>query len=155
MAVKELLEFLDNNSVKYVTINHSLAYTSQEVAASAHVNGSEFAKTVIVKVDDRLVMVVLPANKRVNLDAIKSKTGAKTISVATENEFQRKFKGCELGAMPPFGNLFDMDVLVDDSLSNVRHITFNAGTHLELVKLAFKDFNKLVHPTIEHISQSG
>ncbi|WP_423064016.1 aminoacyl-tRNA deacylase [Candidiatus Paracoxiella cheracis] len=148
MTVKKLKDFLDKNKVKYVTINHSPAYTAQEIAEIAHVSAKELAKTVIVKVDGKLAMVVLPAHVKVNFGDVQKATGGKNVELASEFEFQEKFPGCELGAMPPFGNLYDMDVYVTEDLTKDKKIAFNAGTHSELIKLAYEDFEKLVKPRV-------
>src|SRR5690349_23744623 len=104
MPVKALKEFLDGHKVKYVSMTHSPAFTSQEIAAAAHVSGKQLAKTVIIKIDGRLAMIVIPANDQVNFAKLKEATGSKEMDLATESEFKDKFAGCEVGAMPPFGN---------------------------------------------------
>jgi Ala-tRNA(Pro) deacylase len=143
-----LREFLDNHQVEYSTVEHSPAYTAQEIAAISHIPGKELAKSVIVKMDDKMVMAVLPASRRINFSRLKEITNAKTVELATEREFVELFPDCQLGAMPPFGNLYDMDVLVDKSLAEDEEIAFNACNHHELIRLSFKDFTKLVKPTI-------
>jgi len=148
MTTKKLKEFLEKNKIKYITINHPPAYTAQEIAEIAHISSKELAKTVIVKIDSTLAMIILPAHLKVDFDKIKEASGSKNVELASEPEFQEKFPGCELGAMPPFGNLFDMDVYVSKELSKDKEIAFNAGTHSELIKLAYKDFAKFVKPKI-------
>jgi Ala-tRNA(Pro) deacylase len=148
MPVNKLKEFLDGQGMKYVTITHSPAYTAQEIAASAHISGKELAKTVIVKLDGKLAMAVLPAAAQVDFPRLKTATGAKTVELATEGEFKDEFPGCELGAMPPFGNLYGMQVLLAKSLSRDIDIVFNAGSHAELVKMAYGDYERLVSPDI-------
>lgn len=148
MPVRKLKEFLDDHNVKYVTLIHSPAYTSQEVAASAHVPGRELAKSVMVKLDGRMAMVVLPASERVDLEMMKEATGAGRVELASEQEFKDLFPECEAGAMPPFGNLYGLEVFVCESLTRDPEIVFNAGSHTELLKLAYADFEKLVKPTI-------
>lgn len=146
MPVKQLKEFLDSNNVKYIGITHSTAYTAQEIAALTHIKGRELAKTVIVKLDDQMAMAVLPASHHIDLEALKAGSGAATIGLATEMEFRARFPGCETGAMPPFGNLYQMPVYVDDTLTKDAEIAFNAGSHNELIRLAFDDFARLVQP---------
>lgn len=148
MPAKKLKQYLDEQGIKYATITHSPAYTAQEVAASAHVSGREMAKTVIVKVDDRLAMAVLPANRKVVLQDLREITGAANVSFATEAEFKARFPDCEVGAMPPFGNLYGMDVFVAPSLAEDEMIAFNAGTHTEVIQMTFADFDKLVRPIV-------
>ena len=148
MPVQKLKEFLDSRNVKYVTITHSASYTAQEVAASAHVPGKELAKTVVVKLDGKMALAVLPASFRVNLDLLKKTTGAGSLELATEDEFRDRFPGCDLGAMPPFGNLYDMPVYVSELLAEDDEIAFNAGSHTELIRLAYADFERLVQPKV-------
>ena len=117
MPAKKLKDFLDSQKVRYVTITHSPAYTAQEVAASAHVSGKDVAKTVIVKLDGKTAMAVLPANRKIVLQDLRDMTGADRVRFATEDEFQSLFPECETGAMPPFGNLYGMDVYLAPDLT--------------------------------------
>lgn len=148
MPVEKLREFLRSNDVKYVTIAHSPAFTAQEIAAAAHIPGLELAKTVIVDLDGELAMVVLPAPYRVDLDRLKEAAGAEAARLASEDEFEDLFPNCELGAMPPFGNLWDMKVFADRRLRDDEKIAFNAGSHSELVRLPYEDFERLVEPEV-------
>lgn len=147
-AKKKITDFLTSHGVKFDVIKHSPAFTAQQVAASAHVPGKELAKTVIVKIDDRLVMVVEPAHLKVNLDALRRQLGAQSVELATESEFRNQFPECELGAMPPFGNLYDMDVFISHNIDQNDHISFNAGTHAELIQMSYEDFFELVQPKV-------
>jgi len=146
MPVKKLAEFLNEHNIKYVTIRHSLAYTAQEIAASAHLPGKELAKTVMINIDGKMAMAVLPASSKVNFETLKNAAGAKNAELASEEEFQRMFPDCEIGAMPPFGNLYGMEVFASETLAQDQEIAFNAGSHTELVRLAYKDFERLVSP---------
>jgi len=146
MPITKIKTFLNQQNIKYVTINHSPAYTALEVAASAHVSGKEFAKTVIVKIDGKMAMAVMRAADRVDLSRLRGLVGAENIALASEDEFQGLFPGCEVGAMPPFGNLYNMDVFVADNLPEDGQIVFNAGSHTELIRLSYKDFERLVQP---------
>jgi Ala-tRNA(Pro) deacylase len=148
MPARKLKEFLDSHNVKYVTMTHSTAYTAQEIASMVHIKGRELAKTVIVKIDDQMAMVVLPASYYVDLSALQAAAGAKIVVLATEAEFRGKFPECETGAMPPFGNLYEMPVLVERSLTRGKEIAFNAGTHNELIRLSYEDFARLVEPKV-------
>jgi Ala-tRNA(Pro) deacylase len=152
MPVKKLKEHLDDHHVKYVTIKHSSAYTAQEVAASAHIPGKELAKTVMVKVDGEMAMAVLPASYKVDFGLLKEAAEAGSVELASEEEFEGMFADCEIGAMPPFGNLYGMAVFVADSLADDEEIAFNAGSHRELIKLAYKDFERLVAPKVVKFS---
>lgn len=154
MPVKKLKEFLNSSQIKYVLISHSPAYTAQEIAASAHIPGKELAKTVVVKIDGKLAMAVLPASCQVDFKMLQGAAGAGQVELATEQEFRNKFLGCELGAMPPFGNLYDMDVYAEQSLSEDEEIAFNAGSHTELLRLAYHDFQRLVAPRVSKFSVS-
>ncbi len=153
MTVKKLKNFLDENNIKYVTVRHSNAYTAQEVAATAHVSGKEFAKTVIINRDGELVMCVLPASYRVDFEQLKENLGTNNISLANEAEFKYHFPDCEVGAMPPFGNLYDMKVYVAESLANNEEIAFNAGSHVEIVRISYKDFERLAEPKVMRFSR--
>jgi len=152
MTADRLKHFLDEHHVKYVSIRHSPAYTAQEVAESAHVHGKQFAKAVIVRLDGRLAMVVLPATEKVDLKALKTATGAHEVALASEADFEGKFPGCEPGAMPPFGTLYGMEVFASSRLGENDQIAFNAGSHTELYKISYKDFESLVEPTIVRFS---
>ena len=144
MPVRKLKQFLDDKKVKYVSIQHSPSYTAQEIAASAHIPGKELAKTVMVKLDGKMAMAVLPASFRIDFDLLKDACDAERAELATEQEFRDAFPECELGAMPPFGNLYGMEVFVAPSLAEDEEIAFNAGSHTELIRLAYRDFERLV-----------
>ena len=152
MTLSKLREFLDSQHIKYLVISHSLAYTTQGVAALAHVSGKELAKTVIVKIDGILAMAVVPASFHVDLDRLKTLTGAQTVELASESEFKDAFPDCETGAMPPFGNLYDMWVYADVKLAENEEITFSAGTHRELVRMDWDDMLRLVNPTVAELT---
>src|SRR5215470_923655 len=148
MPVKKLKEFLDKEGIRYVSIVHSPAYTAQEVAASAHITGRELAKTVIVELDRQMAMAVLPANRKIVLQDLREVTGSDEVKFASEDEFRERFPGCETGAMPPFGNLYGMDVYVAEGLPNQDEIAFNAGSHTEVMRMAYQDFERLVRPKV-------
>ncbi len=148
MAISSLTEYLDKHHVKYVVIAHSPAYTAQGIAGLTHTPGKELAKTVIVKLDGRLSMAVIPANYHVDLDRLRKATNAKTAILASEEDFQNRFPECETGAMPPFGNLYGIPVFAEESLAEDKEIAFNAGTHRELIRMSWADFEKLVEPKL-------
>ena len=152
MSLTRLKEFLDTNHVKYITITHSLAYTAQGIADITHTPGREVAKTVIVKIDGKLAMTVVPAPAHVALTQLKASTAANTVELASEDEFKDRFPDCETGAMPPFGNLYGMDVSADQGLTADPEIVFNAGTHRELMRLSWDDYQRLVHPRIMRLT---
>lgn len=143
-----LQSYLDDRGIKYVRIEHSPAYTMQEVAASAHLPGGRMAKTVIVELDGQLAMAVLPANRKIILQDLKNVTGSEKVKFAPELEFKREFPDCDAGAIPPFGNLYNMDVYMAEALAQNEDIAFNAGSHTEIIKMAYADFERLVQPRI-------
>lgn len=148
MPVRKMKDFLDRERVKYVVITHSPAYTAQEVAQSAHIKGKELAKTVIVELDGKMAMAVLPANRKIVLQDLREVTGSEEVKFASEDEFKARFPDCETGAMPPFGNLYGMDVYLAEGLTPNDEIAFNAGSHTEVVKLSLGDFERLVQPKV-------
>jgi Ala-tRNA(Pro) deacylase len=152
MPLPKLREFLDSQQIKYLVISHSLGYTAQGIAAAAHVSGKKLAKTVIVKLDGILAMAVVPASEHVDMDRLKALTGCKCVEIASEKEFQNAFPDCELGAMPPFGNLYDMPVYADANLTEHEEITFSAGTHRELVRMHWEDMLRIVNPTVAELT---
>jgi Ala-tRNA(Pro) deacylase len=148
MITERVRSFLDKNGIEYAVIQHSPAFTAHEIAASAHIAGKELAKTVIVKIGDRMAMVVLPASKRVSIDELQRVVGIANVRVAHEQEFDNLFADCDPGAMPPFGQLYGLDVYVHEALTHDRLIAFNAGSHTELVQMAYADFERLAHPKV-------
>jgi Ala-tRNA(Pro) deacylase len=152
MPAQQLKKFLDGNHVKYVTTSHSRAYTAQELAALSHVPGKDWAKTVVVKLDGKLVMAVIPASQKVVFDLLKKVAGAREAELATEHEFAQTFPDCELGAMPPFGNLYGLPVYVATALTTDDEISFNACSFSEIVQMPYAEFERLVKPVVGHIS---
>ena len=151
MPAKKLTEFLDKNKVKYVRISHSPSYTAQEIAAKQHFSGNEMAKVVMLAVDDNLVMGVVRGNDKISLNEVRESLGARHVRLATEDEFIARFPECEIGAMPPFGNLFGVKVYVDPALAKDESIYFNAGNHVQTVHMKYRDFETLVKPEIAHL----
>jgi len=148
MPLNTLKKYLDDNGVEYVLISHSKAFTAQKIAAAAHIRGKDIAKTVMVKIDGKMAMVVLPASMRIDFHHLKEVIGTNDISIAKEGEFKEMFPSCETGAMPPFGNLYNMEVFSDQSLAGDHEIAFNAGSHTELIQMEYSDFERLVEPQI-------
>lgn len=153
MPINTLTRFLDENKVEYVTVRHSPAYTAQKIAAAAHIPGREMAKTVMVTVDGKMAMAVLRATDQVDLDLLRSAANAKSVTLATEDDFRDAFQGVELGAMPPFGNLYGMQVFTDEALTKDAQIAFNAGSHTELLQLDYADFERLAKPKVANFSR--
>lgn len=148
MSLLRLRQFLDNYNIKYILISHSEAYTAAAIAQLTHIPGKEAAKTVIVKIDDALAMAVVSASQHVDMELLQAATKANVVRLAAESEFKGCFPDCETGAMPPFGNLYGMSVFADEDLARDKEIVFNAGSHRELMKLAWQDYVKLVGPKL-------
>ncbi len=146
--LKRLKEFLDQHKVKYQIIIHSPAYTAQEIAGKAHIPGKELAKVVMVSIDGKVAMAVLPASHIVDLRRIKEVTGAQHVELTYEDDYKDLFDESEPGAMAPFGNLYNMKVFVATALTEDDYIVFNSGTHQELVRLSYKDYEELVKPQV-------
>lgn len=146
MPVQQLKEFLDQHGSSYQPITHPPAFTAQEIAGSAHVSGKEMVKTLVVKIDGRMALVALPASEKLDLHQLKEAVGARRVELATEAEFASLFPGCEVGAMPPFGRLYGMDTYVTETLAKDREIAFNAGTHTEVIRMSYEDFERLAQP---------
>ena len=132
----------------FIYCTHRLAYTAQEVAEAQHVPGKEVAKGVVLKADGRFIMVVLPAVKKLDLEALRSQIPFHRIKIAREDEFASLFPDSNVGAMPPFGNLYGMPVYVDRGLSDDEEIVFNAGSHFETLRMRYSDFERLVEPVV-------
>ena len=152
MAIlKKLKGVLDEAKIPYEVYNHPLAYTAQEIAAKQHIPGDRMAKVVMLDVDGELVMAVLRGNDKINLTTTMISLAATHVRMATENEFVSRFPDCEIGAEPPFGNLFGVKVVVDVALEQDEYIYFNAGNHVQTVCLKYRDFKKLVNPRVARL----
>jgi Ala-tRNA(Pro) deacylase len=149
MKCRERLEqYLREHGVGFEVMTHSQAFTMQEVAAALHVPGNQVAKVVIVRADEDMAMLVLPAPYRLNTAEARDLLGVKKVRLAKEEEFADLFPDCATGAMPPFGNLYGVPVYVDPSLAEESNIVFRIGTHRETMKVAYADFARLVQPTV-------
>lgn len=149
MAISERLKaFLKESRVRFSSAKHPVAYTAQEIAASQHVPGHQLAKSVLVLTHEGPTLAVLSAIRRVDLAKLKRFLRAKKLSIGRESDIKRCFPDVEIGAMSPFGNLYDVPVAVDKELSEVSEIVFNGGSHSETIKLAYADFARLVGPKI-------
>lgn len=140
MSGQLLFEFLDRQRASYIRQPHRVAYTAAEIAEIGHINGRNFAKVVMIKVDGELAMMVLPAHYLVEPASLKSALGASRLELATEREFSYRFPRCELGAMPPFGHLFGFQTFMASVFNQCDEIAFNAGTHTELIRMSVKDY---------------
>ena len=148
MPVQRLKEFLDKNGVRYVLISHSRAFTAAATAAVTHIPGKEIAKTVMVNIDGQLAMAVVPGSRHLDLKALEDQLSARHVRLLSEEEFQSVFPDCELGAMPPFGTLYGLNVYADTKLEDDPEIAFNAGSHRELMRLPYADYERLEHPIL-------
>jgi len=151
-VLKRLKEYLDENNIRYVSIDHSPAYTGQELAESVHISGKEIAKTVILKAGGSYMMAVLPASRKINFNYLEEQIAAKGLRLAEEDEIKNLFPDCEVGAMPPFGNFYDMPVYAASALSEDEEIVFNAGTHTDAIRMSYNDYIRLVDPNIVNFS---
>jgi Ala-tRNA(Pro) deacylase len=150
-----LREFLDQSQVPYTHHSHPIAYTARDVARTEHVPEHRVAKTVVFSGDNGFGMAVLPADSFVDLQELRADLGLTHLRLATERELAQLFPDCELGAMPPLGNLFGLPVFIDSTLHNEETITFNAGTHRDVVYMRLRDFENLVRPvTIQFARRS-
>lgn len=155
MSCKERLEnYLRENGVLYENQHHTRAITAQEVAATEHVPGRMFAKTVMVLADERLVMLVLPAPRHVNPKKAADVLGVEEVYLAGEKRFTETFSDCEVGAMPPFGSLYGVPVYSDKALSEDETIVFRSGTHTDTMSVSYADFEKLVKPTVAEFADA-
>ena len=140
-------DYLDSHHISYQSFRHPPAYTAQGIAQAQHISGKKIAKVVMVVADDqKMIMTVVPANHRVDLNKLGRLLGTRYVRLATEEEFANYFPECELGAMPPLGNIYHLDVWVDEKLGSLPNISFNAGTHAETIQISFSDFKRLVKP---------
>jgi Ala-tRNA(Pro) deacylase len=151
--LKRLQEYLDAHKVTYQLLSHQKAFTASEIAHTLHISGKMLAKVVILKTDERFVMAVLPSNWKVDFERLADVLGGRQVRLATEEEFKELFPDCGVGAMPPFGNLYGLEVVVDQSLTEEEEIVFQAGIHLGAMKLRYQDFADLVHPTVANFHQ--
>jgi Ala-tRNA(Pro) deacylase len=145
---RRIREYLDTNDVQYEWLPHPQAYTAQEVAHSLHLSGKRLAKTVVVDMDGSQVMAVLPASLRLSLSRFREATQAQRVEMMAESELARLFPDCDLGAIPPFGNLYGMNVWIDISLARSEEIVFTAGTHRDAIRMRYADFSALVYPQV-------
>jgi Ala-tRNA(Pro) deacylase len=154
MQLQRLKSYLDDHHVQYTTIEHAPAFTAQEIAQVSHFPGKEMAKSVMVMLNGQLVETVMPATRQLDLETFKHSTGAYDAELATEAEFENTFPDCEVGAMPPCGNLYGLSVYVSPELQHTGQIMFNAGSHSELIRMQYKDYERLVKPTIVPLTRT-
>ena len=150
--LKKLKDYLEKNRVSYEVGYHARVYTAQEIAASQHVPGKEMAKVVMVKADGKMIMLVLPASYHVDMKKLKGVLNCKKVGMVKEGEFQELFPDCEVGAMPPFGNLYNLEVWGDQILTQDDFIVFRAGSHVETLRIKYNDYAGLVNPKVGDFS---
>lgn len=154
MPVRALIHFLDSRNVRYRCYNHPPAYTAQETAHAVHVTGHDVAKTVLLRLDERLVLAVLPACEQIELDRFARLAGASHASLADEDEMAAVAPMCDPGCVPPIGNLFGLPVYVSTALAEDEVIAFCGGTHTDVIRMAYSDFEQLVQPRVMPFSQA-
>ena len=155
VACKDRLEtYLREERVPFEVRHHPRAVTAQEVAASEHVPGKLLAKTVMVLADGEMLMLALPAPYQVDMEKVGPQLGAQEVRLAREEEFEGAFPDCEVGAMPPFGNLYDLPVYVEETLAEDETIVFRACTHTDTMSVTYADFDRLVEPTVAKFARS-
>lgn len=152
--LRRLKDYLDSKKVRYEVLTHEEAYTATQIAHALHVPGKELAKVVMVKIGEKFVMTVLPSTWKVDLKRLKEVFRASHVRLATEEEFKGLFPDCDIGAMPPFGNLYGLEVYVDRSLTEDEEMVFQAGTHREAIRMRYQDFATLAGPAVEVLHRS-
>lgn len=152
--LQRVTSYLDEHTIPYETIHHRRDYSAQKTAADTHTPGKAFAKTVILNVDNRFCMFVLPASQKVDVKKVQRELGAKEVRLATESEFSGICTGCEVGAMPPLGALYNLPVYISHVLTEDLLITFNAGTHEDAVRMRYSDYEKLAHPVVVNVADN-
>ncbi|MGE4358079.1 MAG: aminoacyl-tRNA deacylase [Candidatus Omnitrophota bacterium] len=145
---KKIISYLKKNKVSYKTLKHEIAYTAQEIAAAQHISGNQVAKTVLIKTDKNFFLAVLPATHLIDFNKLKRIAKAKKVMLAKEEDMSKLFPDIEAGAMPPLGPLFNLPIYVDKSLTKNVEIVFNAGTHADMIKMKYKDFEKINKPVV-------
>jgi len=145
--------FLDEMGINYHSSRHPAAYTAQDLASIEHVPGRQVIKPVVVRVDGQLMMCALPASYRIDLDALKKQLAAADVSIVDESMLKKLFPGCELGAEPPIGRLFDMPTIMDESLVGDARVTFQAGTHSDAVTMSLVDYRRAAQPEMGYFGR--
>ena len=152
MLSPRLHHFLDERHAPYTALTHHRTMTAQQTADATHIGNRDFAKTVMLKVDGALAMLVMPAAWRADLTRLSRALGERQVELAHENEFKDAFPDCEVGAMPPFGNLYGIPVYVDARLTGDAEIAFNAGSHTDVVRMPYAEFERLTQPELLYLA---
>ena len=148
---RQLIDCLNENKVQYEILHHPEAVTAQRIAQAEHIKGRHHAKVVMIKSGGQHLMMVLPADHQIDLEKVKKAMG-KAVSLDKEAEFKSLFADCAIGAMPPFGNLYDLPTHVDKHLAEQDYIVFEAGTHTDAIKMSYRDYEKIVKPKVEDLA---
>ena len=144
---KQLIDCLEQNDVKYEILHHAETVTAQRIAQAEHVKGRHHAKVVMLKSGDQYLMVVLPADRHIDLEKIEKAIG-KPVSLSKENDFESLFPDSVIGAMPPFGNMYGLQTYVDEHLAEQDYIVFEAGTHTDAIKMSYSDYERIAKPKL-------
>lgn len=148
----DIQEYLTKNKVPFETHEHPPAYTAQEVAAEEHVSGNVLAKTVVVRAGDVCALCVLPASYKLDLDKVAAALKTRKVHLVDEAEMAKLFPDVEVGAEPPFGNLYDLTTLVDNHLAESEEIIFRAGSHRKAIRMKYADYAGLVKPAVADLA---
>jgi Ala-tRNA(Pro) deacylase len=151
--IHDIVRYLKHNGIPFEIIPHEPAFTTREIASAVRVPDKELAKTLVVQVDGKFWMAVLRGDQRLNERLLKRTFGAHTVHLAHEEDLSSLFPDCEVGAMPPFGNLYGLPVIVEKELSEDEDIVFNACKHTESIRMKYRDYEQLVQPLIGHFSE--
>jgi Ala-tRNA(Pro) deacylase len=151
--LQKVTSYLDEHRIPYEMLHHRRDYSAQKTAADTHTPGKAFAKTVILIVDARFCMFVLPASRKIDLEKVKQELHAQEVRLAAESEFSTICTGCEVGAMPPLGTLYQLPVYISHDLTEDPLITFNAGTHEEVVRMRYSDYAELIRPVVMNFTR--
>ncbi len=153
MSVANRLErLLEESGASFEVIDHPLAFTAQEEAAASHVAGRHWAKTVAILVEGEPALAVVPATRRLDLDKLRRIVGTEKVEIAREAEFQGLYPDCELGAMPPFGELYGQRTFIDEALREEERIAFHAGDHRTAIEMSYTDYERLCEPVPADLS---
>jgi Ala-tRNA(Pro) deacylase len=145
----DLLNYLQESKVQYELIEHDPAFTAHDVARTSRVPENEMAKTIIVRTDSGFWMAVLRADQNIDMSALRKMLHVKELHLANEEDLNYLFPSCQVGAMPPFGNLYNVPVILDALLATDEHIAFNACTHSKVIRMSYGDFERLVRPRVD------
>jgi len=155
MAIPQRIrDYLDSQDVPYEPIHHSQAFTGQEVAHSLHMSGKRLAKAIVLAGDGKPVMAIIPASHRLNFQEFRAALEADRLEMLPEGELVKLFPDCDLGAIPPFGNLYGLGVWVERTVSDAEDVVFCAGTHEDCLRMRYSDFTKLTKPRLGRFSEA-